>query len=398
MNLYRGLSNLSPPDFSHILKYLTKQDKKSVRLVCNYFLHLVTNSKKGLSILKVDIWEKSEIFLTDYYWLINSTLDINIKLPIEYQIEGDENLRTRVIEFINDCQNRIVSIEVIYGTPVHLVEQIVPKLTQLQHMKVVSDLKIQSQVFVNLIQNSRECLVSLHLSDVTFHNFIFEKETALPNLQKLFLHCCAGNIGFQSLISSSTNLTELTLKDMNLNTLVVTDLPKLKEMNLCNCKGNSGIQALLLSSSNLTNLILEDIHLDTRFDKPLTNLNYLSLEDCDGEISSMVTQAAQSLTKMKLNNTDLDTKITKLLPCLTDLSLKGCSGEISSLLTQSASNLTNITLFKVDLETDVGKPFINLKVVKIGTKELNINNSLLLTKAGKLRLLMESRSALKRKI
>lgn len=388
MNLNRGLINLSPPDFSHILKYLTKQDKKNMRLVCKYFLQLVTNSKQGLSLLKVDIWEKSALFLTDYYWLLKSNLDICLKLPIEDQIAIDENLRTEVTEFVHECHERIVNIEVIYGTPIDLVEQIMPKLTQLEHISVVSSLKRNSKVFVNLIENNGNHLKSLKLSDVTLENIKLAKETALLNLKHLFLHCCSGNQAIQSLISFSTNVIKLTLKDMNLKALYVTELPKLQEIYLSNCKGEIGIQSLLSSSSNLTHLLLEDIHLETRFEKPLPNLNYLSLDDCDGEIVSVVTQSAQSVTRMKLDNTNLDTKITKLLPCLSDLSLKGCGGQISSLLTQSASNLISLKLSEVDLETTVEKPFTNLKVVMIGQKGINISNSLLLNKAGKLRQLL----------
>ena len=276
MNLYRGLINLSPPDFSHVLKYLTKHDKRNVRLVCKYFLQLVTNSKQGLSLLKVDIWEKSSLFLTDYYWLIKSNLDICLKLPIEDQIAVDENLITDVTEFVNECHERIVYIEVIYGTPIDLVEQIMPKLTQLEHISVVSSLKRNSKVFVNLIENNRNHLKSLKLSDVTFENVKLDKEIDLLNLKHLFLHCCSGNQVIQSLISFSTNLIKITLKDMNLKTLSVTELPKLQEIYLSNCKGESGIQSLLSSSSNLTHLLLEDIHLETRIKRmnQLTTTRY----------------------------------------------------------------------------------------------------------------------------
>ena len=184
--------------------------------------------------------------------------------------------------------------------------------------------------------------------------------------------------------------------------LIVSSLKHLKKLS----PWSQAIQ-----SEELKELSLQDVKFDAKITATLQNVHTLFLHDCSGDVSSLLTQAAQTLTNLTLIRTCLNTHVAATLPnlmvlylitadehmislmtrsalkltkfrfrdvftspllSLKYLSLNDCDGYINSLLAAASFSLEYLDLQSVDLETQLYLPMPNLKAVKIANEEIDI--------------------------
>jgi len=198
--------------------------------------------------------------------------------------------------------------------------------------------------------------------------------------------------------NNSNSLENIESKFIAFTDVQFNEMSYLTELQLCRCRVQ--ILALLSRTSNLKKLKLRDMHLDTATATTavdLKKLEELELVTCSGEISVLLAKVATNITTLFLWSIDLNTSLETTFTKLRKLKLRKCRGEISYLLTQAALVITTLDLGYMHMNTFVAKPFNNLQVLVIRElnawpndvsrwccKDIDISASPLLTRAGRL--------------
>lgn len=241
---------------------------RSFRLVClqnqylyNYLYQIITDDiNKKEDILNIDLnhYRNSNClkFLQDFKFLVKSSLKISLRLPPEDALSQVDNLRRKLVEMIDVCNERIVHIDIGSNVPRNLLKVILPSLTQLKKIEIVGTQ--DSEIFQQLIDNNCDNLKILKLEQMTITNTHFNH---LPNLNEINLVCCKGN-GLNSLLLKSSNLEKLRLCkiDLVVVTEVIADYIKnLKDLELDSCRLNA---SLMSRATSLRKLKFEGFNLD----------------------------------------------------------------------------------------------------------------------------------------
>jgi len=338
------LWELAPELIKIIDDFLPFKDRKNFRHVCLLCPALQPKYKDQfdkLGIFKINLqnYDLRAKFVSDFDILINSRMAIDLALPTEFEMSQFTNLKPKLMELINDCHPRITKIKFCRDIP---AENILTKFRNLVKIELHSSKDKDSEKLQQLINNNATGLKYLTLSGTTIKNFHFNE---MPNLIEVSLACNTGLFAL-SLFSKAINVRKLSLEYMIIN----------------------NVAAAIVAT--------------------LTNLKELEVIRCHGEVSRLINQCPPSVATLLLRKITLESIITAPLVNLRCLKLERCIGEISSLLTQSAPNITKLELHFIDLETKVRRPFNNLRTAKIDSrKSMDVSQSPLLTKPGRLRLL-----------
>ena len=224
-----GMLDLPQGILKQINDKLPLQDEKHFREVCLGcpVLRQAYKDEIGESaIIKVNLRNQDlcHKFLNEFNIIVNSRLKISLTLPNiilqKFNVSFIEsyNLRTKLIELIDFCDERIEQIDIV-GDKVAATDMlcygmlILPRLTQLKKIKIDllgSMIDRDSEIFQQLINNNCVSVEYLELCGITFNNdAIFNQ---MLNLTEIKLYECEGDIGLQSLLSKASNVTNAVIR------------------------------------------------------------------------------------------------------------------------------------------------------------------------------------------
>ena len=185
---------------------LTVKELRNIKTVClsnqllyNRVYNVIKDDISKRDVLKIHLRgdSKSERFLVDYDFLMNSSIRISLKLPT--QQSKVENLKPKIVEMINVYPGRISQIKINFDNPIDLLQLILHKCKQLEKIVIVSNWTIPPQLIQNMINNNCTTLQYLNLFYMTFTvDFKFNQ---MSKLKELKLYDCRGDASIQSLLS-----------------------------------------------------------------------------------------------------------------------------------------------------------------------------------------------------
>jgi len=373
----RGLTDLSPPDFSYILNKLSFEDKLRVRLTCKYFYKLVIQDRgfNAQGVLKMDF---KKGFNYEVFRILS--LQIKVKLPSQNELAKKENLATEVLNFFNEFQDKIVDIEL--SNPCrNLITQILPQLTNLRKIRLQDRFSnLNSVEIATLIENNSSTLENLSLICIRPQKFSLTH--SYPNMKVFSIQECNSQVARQ-FVSKLTKLNKITVNDNDdisdhtLSALIDNNSPSLVSLDLKAITANS------------TNIILK---------KPLHKIKELTLERCGSNMINQIVPKVCKLRKLcvfdenyhisteKLNNLikqnaptlqylelSADNKLEEMqkisFPKMEVLKLigsKSCSdAAFKYVIENSASTLTTLSCRDIRDEIQVEKRLANLKELEI---------------------------------
>ena len=206
-----SLDSLPLPDLFHLISFLQPKDLISLKSSCSKFRRILPNPKKRT--LKINLLIKPKQFIKDFNFLLQSSLDISLVLPIlRKDLSLYKTLDRLVQRLARDGNDRIVEIEILGESTVDTLLEICPKLGNISKLSCcVSDietrnfrltyntleqlgeeaLSVKTDILERLIENNRLKLKHLELSK-PFFNSLSRKITKakFPLLNYVIHHGC----------------------------------------------------------------------------------------------------------------------------------------------------------------------------------------------------------------
>ena len=186
----KGILDLPPEILTQINKYLPLQDEKHFREVCLGcpVLRKAYNDKiQELGIMRVHLCNEDYLvkFVNDIKFLVHSNLKISLELPPKYDVDVHEILNPALIQLVDKCQDRILHLQADYVVPSDINEKVLPKLTKLKKIQIISRNKIHDELFLQLIENNCDSVEKLELFELRFTDGVtFSEFKNLTDIEK----------------------------------------------------------------------------------------------------------------------------------------------------------------------------------------------------------------------
>jgi len=349
----------------------------SLRLVCLSNQHLYTNvfpdlttDVKKRAILRITNEKLRQLdFSKDQKYLLNSDIEIGIKLSVSGFDNNYEILYDLLHNFVKKHPDKVTQLD-YFSTDddtycpdeedfEDFMNQMLPHFKNLRKITASANEGISEDI-LNTFKNNVG-LETLELHHITNDEISFKQED-LPNVKDVTLTDCTGDFAGSLLSASTPNIEKLTLEYTVVTCL--EHMASLRELSITDVYEDISL-TINQAGPTLTKLKLNGVGLENKITASFPNLRELSIDDCRGDIYSIIKQVGPALIDLELYEVNFRDRIATCFPNLRELVLIDCSGEICSILDQVGHSLTILVLVKVKMKSKITASFPNLRELEL---------------------------------